>query len=314
MTKRKKLGFFFKKLSKITMIAIVAVFITITANAQNSSGEVVTLLGYLYVFPEDLGDLLRKEVSGIITAINKNNAYGYNTWRLPTLAEIKIMSNYKSKIGIEEIRYDSEKCFNYMTYEYFISEPDATYGSRNVRLVSTGTVDEDETVQKEIADDMKKKKEQEEKQLKENAKKEEQMFLTKWHTGSTDGAYRVVSGPSDMPREHYYELIFYSNGTFTAEKTFWSGGNPDSGTGTRFEIKYNGTYVREGATIRLSWTKNIYSVRYTGTDRWGYNNGIESNYSTSDSETCTYYINTYNNSLVLGGSEFGNTYYSIYKW
>lgn len=167
MTKIKKLDLFSKKLSKIAMIAILSVFIFITANAQTPSGEVVTLLGYLHVFPEDLGakfysisyqeEMDYKGFSEIIAAINTNKVHGYDTWRLPTKSELEIMDNNREKLGLKKCYYNDIR-WCYMSTE---SEDgrDGFVVSYNVRLVTAGEkIDKQITQNKQQAEDDKQQK------------------------------------------------------------------------------------------------------------------------------------------------------------
>ena len=59
---------------------------------KQSAGPVV-LFGYLYVYPEDLGKFRVQDFpSEVIKNINKAKAFGRGTWRLPTDAELRMMS------------------------------------------------------------------------------------------------------------------------------------------------------------------------------------------------------------------------------
>ena len=52
--------------------------------------SVYTLLGYLHLFPSELG-AFEAEPSDVIRRINEGEQYGYNTWRIPTEEEITII-------------------------------------------------------------------------------------------------------------------------------------------------------------------------------------------------------------------------------
>ncbi|MDR1348028.1 MAG: hypothetical protein LBJ63_06315 [Prevotellaceae bacterium] len=59
--------------------------------------SIVTLLGYLHVFPEDLGNFTSVP-NNIIDALNNDVSNGYNTWRLPTNEELSLIENNKSRV------------------------------------------------------------------------------------------------------------------------------------------------------------------------------------------------------------------------
>lgn len=55
----------------------------------------ILIYGYLYVYPEDLGRFrVRNFPYDVIRNINRVKAYGRDTWRLPTEAEFRIMSEH----------------------------------------------------------------------------------------------------------------------------------------------------------------------------------------------------------------------------
>lgn len=53
-------------------------------------GSVYTLLGYLRIFPNELG-AFNAEPTDVIRRINEGEQFGYNTWRIPTEEEITII-------------------------------------------------------------------------------------------------------------------------------------------------------------------------------------------------------------------------------
>ncbi|MDR2963529.1 MAG: DUF1566 domain-containing protein [Bacteroidales bacterium] len=77
------------------------------------SDDKITLMGYLYVFPEDLGHFYAYPAAAV-NAINKRGTYGINTWRLPTHDELKILDQNAQKINLGHYwdyasQYDLEK-------------------------------------------------------------------------------------------------------------------------------------------------------------------------------------------------------------
>lgn len=52
--------------------------------------DVVVIDGYLKVYPEDLGELSEEPIA-LISQLNKECKYGYNTWRVPTQREINMI-------------------------------------------------------------------------------------------------------------------------------------------------------------------------------------------------------------------------------
>ena len=77
--------------------------------------EQTILLGYLYVFPEDLGKLTYKEAIEMCRNVNSVNSYGYRDWRLPTLNELKIIYQNRGKVeGLTSDYYISSEYFEYI--------------------------------------------------------------------------------------------------------------------------------------------------------------------------------------------------------
>lgn len=118
-----------------------------TAQGQDVSSPVITLLGYLHVYPEDLGVLTYKEAVDLCEKINATQPYGHNDWRLPTLQELKIMLQNKTKLGITKGYYLSnefaEEGINGNDYYKGESFSDTGYYmdrqmSGQIRLVTTG--------------------------------------------------------------------------------------------------------------------------------------------------------------------------------
>ena len=114
---------------------------------------VVTLLGYLHVSPDDLGEF-SSEPTNIIASINNQKLYGYDDWRLPVQEELELMNANRSELGL--------KSGSYMT---------SNGRAGNVRLVTTGkTVVEKEELRKE---EQRKEEQRKEELRKEELRKEE---------------------------------------------------------------------------------------------------------------------------------------------
>ena len=70
----------------------------------------VLLLGYLWVYPEDLGNFSRVP-SGVINSINAQRPYGRNTWRIPTPDELVILEANAEKVGLgDDIYLATDHC------------------------------------------------------------------------------------------------------------------------------------------------------------------------------------------------------------
>lgn len=64
----------------------------------------VLLLGYLWVYPEDLGNFKQVPVN-VIKAINNQKPYGHNNWRIPTPDELAVMEANADIIGLGDDIY-----------------------------------------------------------------------------------------------------------------------------------------------------------------------------------------------------------------
>lgn len=61
----------------------------------------VRLLGYLWVFPYDIGDFKRqKDAKEIVDNINRQGLYGRNNWRIPTPGELSAIEQNADIIGL----------------------------------------------------------------------------------------------------------------------------------------------------------------------------------------------------------------------
>jgi len=90
---------------------------------KSKSGKVETILGYLNVYPEDLGKF-KKSPDNVINAVNMQSLNGYDNWRLPTEEELSLMYANGDNLGL--------KGRNYMTRENNNDEKEYY-----VRLVNT---------------------------------------------------------------------------------------------------------------------------------------------------------------------------------
>ena len=109
------------------------------------------LNGYLRVFPEDLGEFNEYPKTAIAN-INKNKAYGINTWRIPDEEEVRMLIQNAEKIGLRKVyvRRDlngSEKNYmywykiangNYVGMFDYYTTYHVTPTQRVIRLVSSG--------------------------------------------------------------------------------------------------------------------------------------------------------------------------------
>ena len=66
--------------------------------------EPIVILGFLTVFPRDLG-YYSSHPYDIISILNKQNTFGKNNWRLPTEDELRLMESYADEIGLGDDIY-----------------------------------------------------------------------------------------------------------------------------------------------------------------------------------------------------------------
>ena len=77
--------------------------------AAGIRAQVVTIAGYLHVYPEDLGEYTAVPAS-IIAEINRRALYGYNDWCVPTDEELELMkSNINQLSGLRDAPYLTTK-------------------------------------------------------------------------------------------------------------------------------------------------------------------------------------------------------------
>lgn len=77
-------------MKKSLFLLLVMLAFVPTLSAQNN--DVITLFGYLHVFPNDLGKF-ESEPKNIISNINENQTFGYCTWRIPTKEELSLLQS-----------------------------------------------------------------------------------------------------------------------------------------------------------------------------------------------------------------------------
>lgn len=78
------------------------------------------LYDYLYVYPEDLG-VFTSAPTSIIKATNKNSAYGYNDWRLPTQEELDLLNSNRKDLRMNGRRaYAHENSWRYGSTEFSV--------------------------------------------------------------------------------------------------------------------------------------------------------------------------------------------------
>jgi uncharacterized protein (TIGR02145 family) len=64
----------------------------------------IQLLGYLWVYPEDLGNFKQPPL-GVIGSVNAQNPYGRDNWRIPTPDELAVLENNADKVGLGDDIY-----------------------------------------------------------------------------------------------------------------------------------------------------------------------------------------------------------------
>ncbi len=102
----------------------------------------ICLNGYLYVFPDDLGQF-REYPSSMIKSLNQSQPYGRSNWRLPTLDELRMMEQNRRKLNVSSIS-SSRSMLDHYIHSYYnnpcVYEGHSPIsGDRNyiIRLVST---------------------------------------------------------------------------------------------------------------------------------------------------------------------------------
>lgn len=77
-------------MKKLLILLMLVLAFVQALSAQNN--DVITLFGYLHVFPNDLGEF-DSEPTKTISNINENSPYGYCTWRIPTKEELSLLKS-----------------------------------------------------------------------------------------------------------------------------------------------------------------------------------------------------------------------------
>jgi hypothetical protein len=112
---------------------------------------------------------------------------------------------------------------------------------------------------------------------------ESQSLVGFWETGRRrdDGDF-IGSNPNDAKNYEYYSLQFSANGSFTAVHDRWAMGG---GYPTHIIDQYNGSYIRNGSGVTLTYTINQTMIDFKLRGRW--EQQTPRNSSTTNSKTCT---------------------------
>ncbi len=97
----------------------------VQSTGKSPSGKVETILGYLQVYPEDLGSF-NGCPNTVIAAINRQKLNDFSDWRLPTNEELSLLATSKEKLGMGSIS------------SYMSKENANLGGMKIVRLVRSG--------------------------------------------------------------------------------------------------------------------------------------------------------------------------------
>lgn len=111
-----------------------------TSSISAPTDEPITLYGYLHIFPKDVGEF-KTLPEQLLSAINNQGQYGYDSWRLPTIEELSIM------------RANSDLIPNFKNADYLCS--DSSNGGY-ARLVTTSISIEQKEQQKEQYEQLRK--------------------------------------------------------------------------------------------------------------------------------------------------------------
>lgn len=103
---------------------------------SSTNPSVPVLYGYLYVYPEELGEF-DTYPSQIINSINSSRSYGISGWRLPTYDEIKILNNNAEKTGFFPLSLNGMRGYGYWYMGKYGPEKDGPWSAQKIRLVYT---------------------------------------------------------------------------------------------------------------------------------------------------------------------------------
>lgn len=107
----------------------------------------VLLLGYLWVYPEDLGNFARIP-AGVISSINAQNPFGHSNWRIPTPDELALLEANAENIGLgDDIYLATDHCNGVLrlvadddTYSSCIMIGNTYWYDKNLGAPSSGSV------------------------------------------------------------------------------------------------------------------------------------------------------------------------------
>ena len=89
----------------------------VTGNSFAQRENVEYILGYLCVFPNELG-YYNDEPKSVIQSVNEQSLYGYNTWRLPTKEELQLLKAHGYLKKEYNSNYNEYEDKPYMTQDY----------------------------------------------------------------------------------------------------------------------------------------------------------------------------------------------------
>ena len=213
----------------ICVLVIIAIYIATMTKEEHKEDldyaqtqEVVTLLNYLNVYPNDIGNFLANPTNAI-NAINSNGDFGYNDWRLPTREEMAL------------IHANSKKIYGLTKEDYMTSDG---LSSGNVRLVCTGkTVAEKER--------LKQQQEAEQRWIAEAQRIEEQAGQTELAKKQAEKEEEYKKGLDSYNKQDYTRAVYWYRKAAEQE-------NADAQTALG-SCYYSGYGVRQDYTQAVYW-------------------------------------------------------------